>query len=157
MKKRAWIGLLLLFVAWIALTLVYNVTPVIRGNAVAEKFFKNLVDEDYTAAAQYIEGRNREEWINSLSQLAAEEISLTRYKDLKVSLNDNAIRGGTTVSLVRNGEQKEYRIWISFGGSRFSPLISNLQYIVSDALNEEALDKWVRAINRPSESGDVSK
>lgn len=132
-------------------------TPVLRGNAVAEKFLKNLVDEDYNAAARYIEDRNREEWISSLSQLAAEGIALADYKDLKVSLNDNAIRGGTTVSLVRNREQKEYRIWISFAGSRFSPLISNLQYIVSDASNEEALDKWVRAINRPSESGDVSK
>jgi hypothetical protein len=127
---------------WVSFVIAYNVIPIVRGNLTASKFLKHTAKQSYSEASQYILNKDKQEWVSGVERLRDEGLFLVSHSQLNVGLDDNAVEGQTMISLTENGVTKNYRVYIMFGGSRFSPIISDLQYIESDG----TLQKWVKTV-----------
>ncbi|UUZ79633.1 hypothetical protein LJK88_31615 [Paenibacillus sp. P26] len=54
MKRRAGTGFFIVLMVWAMAVIIYHVEPVIVGRFVAEQFFKNMANGNYSAASKYI-------------------------------------------------------------------------------------------------------
>lgn len=151
MRKKLFKIIAILLCLWGVFAIVYNVIPIVKGQWAADHFFKSLTNEEYHAASDYMVNASQQEWARNLAKLKAEGVFLANYSALKVSLDDSSVTGQTTISLMEGGIKKDYRVYIVFGGSRFSPRVAALQYTEAD----DTLKRWIQATatERASEHG----
>ncbi|MBA2943627.1 hypothetical protein HZF08_35725 [Paenibacillus sp. CGMCC 1.16610] len=119
-KKLLYVSAVIIFL-YVTAVSTYQIVPAIKGRSAATHFLETLM-------------------------LEKDGLSLVDYRNLRVNLSDNALEGSVYVTLKNQSVKKEYRIFLTFGGGRWSPKISHLQYIEADGV-DETIEQWIRTIN----------